>query len=201
MGQSQFTVASLKSYFRSVSEHKEVSKLVSLLSTAINSTKTLVMQGLDQFSRYKDLWAINREEHMKDFAEGSPGVYEFGSEMQGYAHLEEVILTEPDVIPAGAIALHSEQLKISLCAEAKAWRVSHGRLMNHKYQMVMEEVFRSLEDWSKLLSHPIRDLDDIRTAMATLMEIRENEIRIDSCLGPIEVSYGTTIYYTVRASV
>ena len=39
----------------------------------------------------------------------------------------------------------------------------------------------------KRLMRPIKDLDDIRMAMAALKEIRENEIRIDMTIGPIEV--------------
>ena len=178
----------LKNYYRTVYENKEVAKLVSLLSSAINSTKTLVTQGIDHFSKYKNLWAIDRDEHMQEYLEGSPGVNEFQSEMQHYAYLEEVILTEPDTIPAGAIALSSEGLKITLCAEAKSWRVCYGRAMIHKYETVMDEVFTSIDDWGKRLSRPLKDLDDIRSVMATLKEIRENEIRIDMSLGPIEVN-------------
>ena len=52
----------------------------------------------------------------------------------------------------------------------------------------MEEIFKQLEDINQQLSRPIKDLDDIRTAMAALKEIRENEIKIDMSLTPIEVS-------------
>lgn len=45
-----------------------------------------------------------------------------------------------------------------------------------------------MEDIQKKLSRPIKDLDDIRFAMAALKDIRENEIRIDMSIGPIEVS-------------
>ena len=180
--------SSLRSYFKTVSEHREVLKLVSMLSTAISSTKDQVQRGLMIFSKHQSLWAEDREQCMQLFLESSPGVNEFSSEMQHYAHLEEVILMEPDSIPVGPIALCSEQLKIALCAEAKSWRVCYGRAMNHKYQMEMEEVFRSIDDWSKQLSRPLNDLDDIRSIMAALRDIRENEIRIDMALGPIEAS-------------
>ena len=181
--------SSLRSYFKAVADHREVLKLVSILSTAISSTKEQVQRGLVVFSKHQRLWVEDREQCMQQFLEGSPGVNEFSSEMQHYAHLEDVILTEPDSIPVGAVALCSEQLKIALCAEAKAWRVCYGRAMNHKYQTEMEEVFRSIDDWSKQLSHPLDDLDDIRSVMAALRDIRENEIRIDMALGPIEVRH------------
>ena len=197
-GQVNISSSALHNYFRTVSEHKEVAKLVSMLSTTINSTKTLVMQGLDQFNRYHDLWDVEREKHMAEYMEGSPSVNEFRAEMQHYALQEKVIATEPDSIPAGAIVLSSEQLKIALCAEAKAWCVCYGRMMNRKYQTVMEEVFKSIDDWSKRLSRPLNDLDDIRSVMAALKEIRENEIRIDMSLEPIEVS-AQPYCYTVPA--
>ena len=51
----------------------------------------------------------------------------------------------------------------------------------------MEETFSFIEDLTKRLNRPIKDLDDIRLSMAALKEIRENEIRIDMGIGPIEV--------------
>jgi len=65
--------------------------------------------------------------------------------------------------------------------------VAYGRAMNKMYHTSMEEIFKQLEDINQQLSRPIKDLDDIRTAMAALKEIRENEIRIDMSLTPIEV--------------
>ena len=186
--------SSLRSYFKAVADHREVLKLVSILSTAISSTKEQVQRGLIVFNKHQRLWVEDREQCIQQFLEGSPGVNEFSSEMQHYAHLEDVILTEPDAIPVGAVALYSEQLKIALCAEAKAWRVCYGRAMNHKYQMEMEEVFCSIDNWSKQLSHPLDDLDDIRSVMAALRDIRENEIRIDMALGPIEVRHCCLLY-------
>lgn len=52
----------------------------------------------------------------------------------------------------------------------------------------MEEMFTFIEDITKRLSRPIKDLDDIRHAMAALKEIRDREIMIDMSIGPIEVS-------------
>ena len=178
---------SLKNYHRMVSEHKEVAKLVSGLSSAINSTKTQVVQAIDLFSHHRELWALDRDEHMKTHSETRPTVNDYRADMQHYAKLEQEIMTGPEELPAGAILLSCEGLKISLCAEAKSWRVCFGRAMNHQYQTLMEEVFTSIDDWTKQLSRPLKDLDDIRSVMATLKDIRENEIRVDMSLEPIEV--------------
>ena len=89
-----------------------------------------------------------------------------------------------------------DTLKISLCAEAKAWIVAIGRLMNESYRQLMDEILVQIDDLSKRLSRPIKDLDDVRMAMAALKELREDEIKIDMSISPIEVrtfTYGTDV--------
>ena len=71
--------------------------------------------------------------------------------------------------------------------ETKAWRHDYGKACNNKYRTEMEEIFEFIDDLNNRLNRPIKDLDDIRYAMAGLKEIRENEIRIDMAIGPIEV--------------
>lgn len=177
----------LKSYYHTVAEHKDILKLVVVLNSSLSSTKTIVQSTIDSFNQYQVLWAIDRDNLVAKFSEGSPGVSDYQQEMHSFQQLEEAVQQEPDTQVAGAICLHTEQLKMMLVTEAKQWRVCYGRAMSCYYQSIMDEVFQSIEDWSKLLSRPLKDLDDVRSVMATLKDIRENEIRIDMCLGPIEV--------------
>ena len=53
----------------------------------------------------------------------------------------------------------------------------------------MEAIFDFIDDLTKRLNRPIKDLDDIRYVMAALKEIRESEIRIDMVISPIEVRF------------
>lgn len=84
-------------------------------------------------------------------------------------------------------AFLTEHLKTALCAETRAWCVAFGRNCNVRYRTEMEEIFTFIEEITKRLSRPIKDLDDIRHAMAALKEIRDREIMIDMSIGPIEV--------------
>ena len=81
----------------------------------------------------------------------------------------------------------SGPLKYALNVEAENWTVALGRSMNTKYREKLEQIVQFIADYSRRLSHPIKDLDDIRFAMAALADIRSNEIRIDTEIGPIEV--------------
>ena len=83
----------------------------------------------------------------------------------------------------------AEKLKYALSIETKAWRLQYGKACNNKYRTEMEEIFTFIEEMNKKLSRPIKDLDDIRYAMAGLKDIRENEIRIDMSILPIEVIF------------
>lgn len=51
----------------------------------------------------------------------------------------------------------------------------------------MEQIFAFVDEAGKKLNRQIKDLDDIRIAMAALKEIREHQISIDFQVGPIEV--------------
>lgn len=51
----------------------------------------------------------------------------------------------------------------------------------------MEMIFTFIEETDRKLNRRIEDLDDIRTAMSALKDIRELQISIDSQVGPVEV--------------
>jgi dynein heavy chain len=53
----------------------------------------------------------------------------------------------------------------------------------------MTNVFIFIEDIEKRLSREIKDLEDIRLIMMAVKDLRENEIRIDMNITPIEESY------------
>ncbi|XP_014347801.2 dynein axonemal heavy chain 5 [Latimeria chalumnae] len=178
-----------KNYYKSVSENKEIIKLVSVLSTAINSTKKEVLTALEHFKCYHHIWQKEREETIEKFIQGSPLLSEFESQILYYRDLELEINSDPEYICVGTLALYTADLKMALTAETKAWMVDLGRHCNKKYRTEMENIFTFVEEVSKKLNRSIKDLDDIRIAMAALKEIREQQITIDFQVGPIEESY------------
>ena len=178
------------SYYRQVAEHKEVAKLVSGLSSAVNSTRSLVSQKIDYYRKYQELWVQDREQHAKRLVTECPPVSEYRLEMQRFGKLEESIQSEEGLVPAGVVLLSTGNLKVSLCAEAKAWLVLYGRAMKSKFESTVEQVSKMTEEWSKRLSMDVKDLDDVRGVMAALKEVRENEYYIETSLEPIEVCEG-----------
>ena len=92
-------------YFKNVAENKEIAKLVSFLSTAINSQKKDVTTALQFFTKYEPIWKEDREEEIAKFLETDPKLSEFEAQILKYKALEETIMREPESYKAGAIAL------------------------------------------------------------------------------------------------
>ncbi|XP_069469880.1 dynein axonemal heavy chain 5 [Ambystoma mexicanum] len=178
-----------KNYFKSVSENKEIAKLASVLSTAINSTKKEVLIALERFKCYHHIWQSERDDVIEKFLIGNPLLSEFESQILHFRDLDLQISSESEYICVGSLALYTADLKLALSSEIKTWMIDLGRHCNKKYRTEMENIFAFVEEMNKRLNRQIKDLDDIRIAMAALKEIREQQICIDFQVGPIEESY------------
>ncbi|KAK2844298.1 hypothetical protein Q5P01_010957 [Channa striata] len=189
-----------RNYYKSVSENKEIVKLVSVLSTSITSTKKEVMGALNRFSRYHHIWREDRADTIQKFIQGSPLLSEFESQILFYRNLSVEIDSEPEYIRVGALALFTMDLKMALTAETKNWMVDYGLYCNRKYRLEMEQIFVFVDEAGKKLNRQIKDLDDIRIAMASLKEIREHQISTDFQVGPIEESYAMLHKYELSVA-
>ena len=89
----------------------------------------------------------------------------------------------------GSIVYVTENLKRALLTEITNWKLAFGKAVNEKTESDMKKIFDLLEDLQKRLSRPCKDLDDIRSHMKALGEIRDQEIMIDRMIGPIEETY------------
>ncbi|KAM4633147.1 dynein axonemal heavy chain 5 isoform 2-T2 [Polymixia lowei] len=189
-----------RNYYKSIAENKEIVKLVSVLSTSINSTKKEVMTALERFSRYHHIWRQDREDTIHKFSQGTPLLSEFEGQILYYRDLELEINAEPEYVTVGALALFTADLKMSLTAETKSWMVDYGLHCNRKHRSEMEQIFAFVDEAGKKLNRQIKDLDDIRIAMAALKEIREHQISIDFQVGPIEESYAMLHKYELSVA-
>ncbi|OWF42162.1 dynein heavy chain 8, axonemal-like [Mizuhopecten yessoensis] len=179
----------LKHYHKSIADNKDVSKYVMMMSSALSTLKADIMEALQRYSDYAFLWEKDREEAVTEFIAEDPILSEYKTKVAMFKKLEDNIEDIQTSEKVGAIELFTEPLKLALRVEIKAWKLLFGKELNRKYRNKMEEVCNFIEDYSKRLARPIRDLEDVREAMAALTDIRENTIQIDMTLGPVEESY------------
>ncbi|XDB63622.1 hypothetical protein AB1E18_016949 [Capra hircus] len=190
----------LKNFYPGVAEHKDISKLVLLLSSSVNSLRKAVHEALQDFQKYKTLWTEDRDVKVKEFLANNPSLTEIRSEILHYATFEQEIDELKPVIVVGALELHTEPMKLALSIEAKAWKMLLCRYLNEEYKKKMSDMIAFINEYLKKLSRPIRDLDDVRFAMEALSCIRDNEIQMDMTLGPIEEAYAILNRFEVEVT-
>ncbi|XP_012885023.1 PREDICTED: dynein heavy chain 8, axonemal [Dipodomys ordii] len=190
----------LKNFYPGVAEHKDISKLVLLLSSSVNSLRKAANEALQDFQKYKSLWTEDRDVKVKEFLANNPSLTEIRSEILHYATFEQEIDELKPIIIVGALELHTEPMKLALSIEAKAWKMLLCRYLNEEYKKKMLDMIAFINEYLKKLSRPIRDLDDVRFAMEALACIRDNEIQMDMTLGPIEEAYGILNRFEVEVT-
>ena len=113
------------SFFRPVREHKEIAKLVSLLTSTISAAKVLVTQSLEHYKQYEGLWTIDRNESITSFMEEEPSLSDFEAKMKEYTAMDNVFEEEAELLNCGSLALIT-----GACVCVRNCRV-HAQVMGH----------------------------------------------------------------------
>uniref|UniRef100_A0A8I3NLP8 Dynein axonemal heavy chain 8 n=1 Tax=Canis lupus familiaris TaxID=9615 RepID=A0A8I3NLP8_CANLF len=194
----------LKNFYPGVAEHKDISKLVLLLSSSVNSLQKVAHEALQDFQKYKTLWTEDRDVKVKVYfcclgcSLGLNCLYltfinaQIRHEVNSYRM--------PGVFHFDLSLSTPEPMKLALSIEAKAWKMLLCRYLNEEYKKKMSDMIAFINEYLKKLSRPIRDLDDVRFAMEALSSIRDNEIQMDMTLGPIEEAYAILNRFEVEVT-
>ena len=97
----------------------------------------------------------------------------------------------------GPLLFLTDKLKLALTTECRQWKHCYGKNMNDRCAREMDEILEFFDNMQKRLSRPIKDLDDVRSQMGALAEIREAEIRLDMTITPIEEGYALLNRYNL----
>ena len=71
--------------------------------------------------------------------------------------------------------------------ESAAWVKRFGEALKSTHLKEMERLFALLTDLSRRLERPLKDLDDIKSAIDILRKTRDLELDMDDAIDPIEV--------------
>ncbi|XP_063774922.1 dynein axonemal heavy chain 8 [Pseudophryne corroboree] len=189
MVEEVYTQKELENFYRNLGENKEVSKLVLLLSSFVNTLRRAASDSLENFQKYKLLWTEDRESKISQLLSEDPSLSDLESEILHYDSIEQEIQELQPTLLLGSIELNTAPVKLALAFEAKSWKIVLCRCIHKEYYAKLEDNSVFMTEYLKRLSHPIVDLDDVRFVMEALTTIRENEIRIDMTIGLIKEAY------------
>ncbi|KAK3724620.1 hypothetical protein RRG08_041104 [Elysia crispata] len=189
--------AQAKPLFKVISEHKDVGKIVIQLNSIISTFKGDVQESLDNFTNYSELWTQEPETKVKEFMASKPILSEIEAQIRYYQKLEMDIEEITPSFRVGSVIFLTDELKMALITETRRWKMAYAKALNEKCGQEMDSVTEFVDNLMKRLSRPIKDLDDVRGHMASLAEIRENEIRVDMTITPIEETYAMLNKYNI----
>ncbi|XP_069744234.1 dynein axonemal heavy chain 8-like [Narcine bancroftii] len=189
-----------KNFYHNVAEHKDVTKLVVMLSTSAATMKNTITNVQEKFQKFSVLWLQDRDTTVKTFMDSNPSLYELRTKIEYYAAFQQEIEEISSTITVDFIELNTEPIKMALMIEANSWKMVLCRFLNEQYKGKMSEITAFISEQMKNLARPIQDLDDVRFAMESLAEIRNNEIKMDMTLSPIEEAYSILNKYEVEIS-
>ncbi|CAF1413331.1 unnamed protein product, partial [Adineta ricciae] len=180
-----------------IAENNDVKKVVLSLNSAISTFKPDVQDMMKNFTGFAELWEKEPEPTVKAFMETKPLMVDFEALFKHYKRMETDIDEFPQTFQVGSIVFHTEKLKRGLKTEINNWKMAYAKALNEKAAQDMQMIFDKVEDIQKRLTRPCNDLDDVRTHMGALAEIRQNEILIDQTITPVEETYAMFNKYEI----
>lgn len=185
-------------YFDRLAADKEIVKVVLLLTGSIESTKAEVQSYVSSFDRYSFLWRADMQAEYSAFIKTNPTIEEFEVELNKYMAIERDIATISPVHNIGCMSLETTPMKYSLKAEAGSWKAQFARNLHQQGLGDLKNIQEYMRATTLALGHKVEDLEDVRTVMDVLREVREREAEIDAQLSPIEEMYTLLVRYEVR---
>ncbi|XP_076055178.1 dynein axonemal heavy chain 5-like [Oratosquilla oratoria] len=181
-----------KNYFNHVFESKDIVKVMSLLANSIQTTKLALNNTFEHWDKYHYLWRMDKEVTIKEFVASSPSLQEYDRILHSYVLLKKQIIVEPGLYRIGALEIVTGDLKKSLMQESDTWIERYGEAVKTTYLKEMERLFAQLNELSRRLERPLKDLDDIKGAIDILRKTRDLELDMDDAIDPIEYNQELT---------
>lgn len=181
--------SAIKTHYDLAKSNKEVQRIVDSLSTIVNQTLGDMVEHQESFNVFSELWTKDRETAMAEFLTTKPTLWAFEEEVEKYEEIEQRVKRVAPAIPCGAIILDTGKITDSLLDEIKAWKDALGASLNSKSSTDLDDILSFAQGIVSRLERPINDLEDVRLAMECLKEMRDNEIKFDAMMGPIEQGY------------
>ncbi|KAI0213081.1 Dynein heavy chain 8, axonemal [Lamellibrachia satsuma] len=179
----------IKSHFKTIHDHKDVTKTVMMLTTSIKFYRSAILAHLVQQTTYSFLWEDDREAIIKEFLDQDPSLSDFRDVIEKFDSLIIEIELLPESVQVGAIVLFTEKLKLGLTEEVKSWKRLYAKQLNAVYKSKMAEIIAFISETLMKLNRNLQDLEDVRQVMSANESLRHMQIDIDMTLGPIEEAY------------
>ena len=183
--------------YEMVSKDRDIVRSLLLLRGSIEGAKRQVHDYLQAFTKYDWLWKGNMQQAYEAFMAKDPSLEDFELELKRYVDVEAEITKIAPVHNIGALSLETGPLKSSLMSEANAWKAQYAQNLHRQARTELDRISQWLHDMNRNLKREVNDLDDVRSAVTYLEQLRDKEANLDAEYGPVEDMYALLARYDV----
>ena len=189
------------SFYKCVSESKEVTKAFSILTTTFSNQKIELAALKATWEKYSELWLNDRQETIEEFMKKKPKLSDFENILYHYKLIKAQLDGEKEEVKIGKILVSCKEFKRTLEDEIQQWINMYANALYTKYVNETTFLISQIEDMDRKLDRPIKDLDDIRIIMETQKKIRDIDIDMDIKIKIVENAFTLIEKYNLPVSV
>ncbi|KOB76400.1 Uncharacterized protein OBRU01_03864 [Operophtera brumata] len=152
------TMGGLRSYFRMVSEHKDVVRAVMALQGMMYMFKPDIEKLLKTYGKFANVWAEDRVHQIQNFVDSNPLNVIVGDMLKTYEAKTEEILRIPERHIIGSIQINMDNVKLGLHIESIEWKRILGKLLSIAYKERVNKMMQFINDRMKVIMDMELDL-------------------------------------------
>ena len=187
--QSDLPVENRRTFFSRITRDIEIVRVVLLLTGSVGTTKLQVQSFLSGFGLYDWLWKDDMSSSYNKFISKSPTLEDYAAKLGEFESVAAEIEYIPPVHNIGALQLRTSNLKTGLIHQATDWTVLYSSKLHSQAKKQMDELLEYMNNAERRLQREVNDLNDLRSVMDHLKEIRDKESGIQMEISPVMDMY------------
>jgi dynein heavy chain len=191
---------SKKTFFSRITKDIEIARVVLLLTGSIMGTRAEVQKLVDGFAQYDWLWQDDMNSAYNQFIADKPSLEDYAARLEEFGQIAQEIEFIPPVHNVGALQLRTQNLKTGLVHQATDWTVLYSSKLHSEARKQMELLLDYMVQAERRLQRHLNDLNDLRSVMDHLKDIRDRESGIQMEIAPVMDMYRLLEQYVLRTS-
>jgi dynein heavy chain len=186
-----------RNYFNVLTRDNLVISLVVTMTAKMTQFEKEIAEYISRFNAYSNLWESDSESQFLEFEKSNPEIREIKDKLDQYLEIETKIDEIEPKNRIGPIMFSCEGVKNALISEARKWKQKYGDLLNKIGRNKMIQLSDFMEKTKVALSKNVAGLEDLRSTMECLIQVRTKAANIDIEMTPIDESYGLLTRYNI----
>ncbi|XP_070411880.1 dynein axonemal heavy chain 10 [Nothobranchius furzeri] len=182
-------------FFCDVSKHPQIKQSPLMVSQKIEELLLSVSRNFEYWKRYQFLWEKDRCLVTGEFAAKNPSYAKYDDEMNVFAMAKQDVNLEPRCKTESMIHLNLSPLLNTLQVIAESWIDSLGYLLNKSAKKNLFNFRDELTQLSKKLKQSPDTVNDLKSVLSTISDIRYMSVDMEIRITDIQESYRTLAIY------